>query len=356
MVVSGEEAEAEAVAKNTKNPMDGAGGVENAVSIVKGIQNGDWDTVGLSAVGAGVDAVSLAANPLGTLASWGVGYIIEHVEFIKEPFDALMGNPDEISGMASTWEKIGEELKSVGQEYAQSVRSTTGWEGQAAEAYRNLGGDGAKTIDALAISSTGLKAAVDGAGTVVAAVRGIVRDLIAGAIGEIIAALAKWGIAAVCTAGIALGGAIADAVRIALQWAEKISGWMQKLGTTLKNLWNKLDELGTAATSVRKGVDEFFSGLYKPPEGNLVKVQNQNTPLTAGKVDELAEGATGSGTKLNDAWEGAKAGGSGYKPFARGDIWQPNLDPGPGGGSYKFAYEVVKETAKLDDGKDQEGK
>lgn len=306
-------------------------------------------------MGAAVDTVSLVANPLGTLASWGVGYIIEHVEFIKEPFDALMGNPDAISGMAATWEKIGAELKSVGEEYAQTVRSTTGWEGQAAEAYRRLGGDAAKTVDALSAACAGMKAGVDGAGAVVSAVRGIVRDLIAGAIGEIIAALAKWGIAAVCTAGVALGGAIADAVRIAMQWAEKISGWMEKLGTALKNLWNKLDELGSAATSIRKGVDDFFSGLYTPPEGNLVKTQNQNTRLTAGKADELAEGATGSGSKLKDAWEGAKAGGSGYAPFAKGDIWEPNLNLGPGEGGHKFGYEVVKENAKLDDGKDQEG-
>ncbi|TWG08906.1 WXG100 family type VII secretion target [Saccharopolyspora dendranthemae] len=356
MVVTDSEAEADAVAKNTKNPMDGAGGVENVVSIYKGIENGDWDTVGLSAVGVGVDAVSLATNPLGTLASWGVGYIMEHVEFIKEPFDALMGNPDAISGMASTWGKIGEELKSVGQEYAQTVRNTTGWEGKAAEAYRNLGDGGAKTIDALATASTGLKASVDGVGALVSAVRGIVRDLIAGAIGEIIAALAKWGIAAVCTAGVAIGGAIADAVRIALQWAEKISGWMQKLGTAMKNMWNKLDELGTAATSIRKGVDEFFSGLSTPPEGNLLKLQNKDTPLTAGKVDELAEGATGSGSKLKDAWEGTKAGGSGYQPFAKGDVWQPSMSMGPGAGSYKGAYELDKESAKLDDGNEQEGK
>ncbi|CAM05166.1 hypothetical protein A8924_6329 [Saccharopolyspora erythraea NRRL 2338] len=352
LVVTADETSKESEQKGTANPASGAGGVENVIGTAQAIQNGDWDSAGLNALGVGVDAVGLVADPLGTLASWGVGWLIENVSFLREPFDALMGNPDAIGGMASTWENIGKELKAVSQEYGQAAQGTTEWEGRSGDAYRKLGADTAKTVDALGEACNGMKAAVDGAGVVVGAVRGIVRDLIAGAIGEIIGAVLKWGIAAVCTAGIAAGGLIADAIRIALKWADKISEWMNKLADVLKNLSKHLDKLGSAGKSLRTKVDDFFSGLANPPSGNLVNVRQQPA-LNGAKLDEIGTGAATEGaSRFRNAMDGLKAGGAEYKPFAKGDIWGPQLDMGPDGGRAKTTYEVAKGAAALDDGKD----
>ncbi|MCI2419162.1 hypothetical protein MOQ72_17085 [Saccharopolyspora sp. K220] len=350
--VTAAESAKESEAKGTANPMSGAGGAENLVGTAQAIQNGDWDSAGLNALGLGVDMVGLAADPLGTLASWGVGWLIENVEFIREPFDALMGNPDAISGMASTWENVGKEVKAVAQEYGQTAQATTGWEGKAGDAYRNLGADTSKMLDALGEGCNGVKGAVDGAGVVVGAVRGIVRDMIAGCIGEIIGAVLRWGIAAACTAGIAAGGLIADAIRIALKWADKISEWMNKLADVLKNLSSHLDKLGSAGKSIRTKVDGFFEGLANPPALHAVKVQPKT--ISGQQIDDIASNATTEGaSKLSNAWSGFKAGGAEYKPFASGDL-RPDMvvDMGPDGGASKFGYETVKETAKLDDGAD----
>ncbi|WP_433869734.1 WXG100 family type VII secretion target [Saccharopolyspora sp. CA-218241] len=352
LVVTADESVALTEAKNAANPFSGAGGVENVYGATQALTNGDWDTAGLSALGVGLDAVGFAADPLGSLASWGVGWLIENVSFLREPFDALMGNPDAISGMASTWENIGEELKSVAQGYGQSAQSTTAWEGRSGNAYRALGAETAKTLDAVGETCHGMKAAVEGAGTVVGAVRGIVRDLIAGAIGEIVSAVLKWGIAAACTAGIAAGGLIADAIRIALKWADKISGWMTKLADALKSLSSCLDKLGSAGQSLKTKVDDFFAGLANPPSGNLVNVRTQPA-LSGNHLDSVGTGAQTEGASaFQDAWSGFKAGGAEYKPFTSGEIWSPHLDMGPDGGRAKMTYEVVKETAKLDDGAD----
>src|SRR5690606_41920814 len=56
-------------------------------------------------------------------------------------------------------------------------------------------------------------------------------------------------------------GLVADAVRIALKWADKISEWMNKLSSALKNLSKVLDKFGSAGKSLRTKVDEFFNGL-----------------------------------------------------------------------------------------------
>lgn len=352
MVVTADESTKEADQKGTSNPLSGGGGAENFYGVCQAIDNHDWDSAGLNALGLGVDAVGLVADPLGTLISWGFGWAIENISFLREPFDALMGNPDAIGGMASTWENVGNELKSVGQEYGQAVGGTTGWEGQAGDAYRKLGNDISQKVDQLAAASTSMKSAVDGAGAVVGAVRGIVRDIIAGAIGEIVSCLLKWGIAAACTAGIAAGGAIADAVRIALKWAEKISEWMNKLGTVLHNLWSKLDELGSAATSLRKGIDGFFRNL-----GEMPGVTPGQKVITEQSVTDAARKIAPSTTTGSAAQRGFLAGGAEFKPAFRGDLADPTSGPVSAGwddsGASKFGYEVVKETAKLDDGADE---
>ncbi|MBA8823288.1 hypothetical protein FHX42_000617 [Saccharopolyspora lacisalsi] len=208
-----------------------------------------------------------------------------------------------------------------------------------------------KHIEALAAAGKGMKGAVEGAGTVVGAVRGIVRDLIATAVGDIAAAALRWLAASVATAGIAIGGAIADAVRLALQWADKISGWMKKLGEVLHDLWSNLDKLGSAATSVRKSIDEFFSLLSNPPEGNLTNVGSQKA-LTDQNAADAARHIAPSTTTGSMAKRGFAQGGSEFKPWMKGDLFQPHLQMGPDGGATKLATDTVKETAKLDDGDD----
>ena len=361
LVVTADESAAESVKSNTANPLSGAGGAENVYGIVQSIQNGDWDSAGLNTLGAGVDAVGLAADPLATLASWGVGWLIETVPFLREPFDALAGNPDAISGMASSWENIGKELKETGKEYGQSAQGTTGWEGKAGDTYRKLGADTAKTVDAIGAACDGMQGAVQGAGVVVGAVRGIIRDLIAGAVGEIISIVLKWGLAAACTAGIAAGGMVAEVVQTAITWAGKISGWMNKLADALKGLSKYLDKLGSTGQSLKTKVDDFFTGLANPPSASVVN-PNADKAFDGQKLQSLGEGAQTSGSGFKDAWQGFKSGGAEYKPWAQGDLFKsPTVDMGPQNGANKFGYEAVKETAKLDDGKDelekqQEGK
>ncbi|MFC7342866.1 WXG100 family type VII secretion target [Saccharopolyspora griseoalba] len=345
LLVTADESVAAAENNNTANPASGGGAAESFFTLQQSFENKDWDTFGLNALGAGVDVIGLAADPLGTLISWGFGWAIENISFLREPFDALMGNPDAISGMASTWSNIGQELQKTGDDYAKAARGTTGWEGQAADSYRTLSNDITEKIAALSAAGKSMESAVQGAGAVVSAVRGIVRDIITGAISEIISCLLKWGIATVCTAGVAAGGAIADVIRIALKWADKISEWMKKLGNVLHSLWSKLDELGSAATAMRQGIDRFFRNLGETPglNPNQEKVTWSNVSKAA---DAKIAAAPDSVAPPNP-----------FKPAFKGDLAEPGYSPVTAGwddkGVSKFGFEAAKETAKLDDGSEQ---
>lgn len=70
----------------------GAGFFDSADSAAQAIDRGDW-AEGLLNVGAGgLDMLGLAADPLAGLLSAGAGWVIEHVSFLREPFDALLGS------------------------------------------------------------------------------------------------------------------------------------------------------------------------------------------------------------------------------------------------------------------------
>jgi len=58
----------------------------------------------------GMDAVGVAMDPLGSLAGAGIGWLIEHIGFLKKPLDYLAGDPEEITAKQQTWENIAKAL------------------------------------------------------------------------------------------------------------------------------------------------------------------------------------------------------------------------------------------------------
>src|SRR5690606_827093 len=60
----------------------------------------DWAMDGLA---LGLEGLGFIANPPGALAGSAVGFLIEHLSFLKEPLDDLAGDPDAIFGVAAVW-------------------------------------------------------------------------------------------------------------------------------------------------------------------------------------------------------------------------------------------------------------
>src|SRR5690349_23671139 len=81
----------------------GLGMVEDAAQITNGIQNNSWVDGTLGGVGASLDMLSLAIDPLGTLVAWGVSWLMEHVKPFKDALDWLAGSADQVAAHAATW-------------------------------------------------------------------------------------------------------------------------------------------------------------------------------------------------------------------------------------------------------------
>lgn len=265
---------------------EGAGAVDSVTGTVNAISGGNWAEGLLGGAGAVGDVAEMAADPLAALASAGVGWLMEHVDFLKEPLDAVTGDKAAVDAISESWGNVSEEIREASQELTQAVKKDTeSWEGAASTAYQASSALHAENLQAVATAASGAGTMVDMCGIALGVVRDIIRDLISKAVGELIAAAIEWAAVEAVTLGVATPGMIGDLVRRAVSWANKIAGWTEKITTVFKNAWDKLDELGEGVTKVKdtlsKGASKLESGrqtITADPMGEGISISRPETP------------------------------------------------------------------------------
>lgn len=322
-----------------------ADGIEDFAANIENVfhEGSQVDPAQLAIDGAGMalDAVGFLTDPLGTLASSVVGWLIENVEWIREPFDNLMGDPAAIEAAANTWSNISKHLGDVAGQYKGSMTQIHEWQGQSGKAYR---GHAAQLFDHVknaetAASSVANKIKV--AGCWVGATRALVRDLIAEFVGTLIA----WGAAALASSWFTFGGSVAAFIARAVAKAVEVAGTIAQY---LKKLFAAMDELGSLAKNagnvLRKRTDDL-AGMndFVPPAPrqqspkwdsvtNSMNTKAQNLRVTADRWDE--QGGPLANTRLGRTVDQADArlskgvlDGGNWARAMSGDLGQhrPNL-------------------------------
>ncbi|WP_229071068.1 hypothetical protein [Actinoplanes sp. DH11] len=224
--------------------LSGLGLAGHASDIAAGIRDGSWVDASLGGVGASLESLSLALDPLGTLVSWGVGWLLEHVRPLREALDQLTGDAGQVTAHAATWHNVAAALASAHATYAEDVdRDTAGWASDAGTAYREHAGSQAATMQAIGVAAGGLAAAVEGSGLLVALVREIVRDLIADFVATLAVRLPQWLALEGLTLGIATPAVAAQVAGLVATWADRIQHFLRGLLTSLRRLIPRTDTL-----------------------------------------------------------------------------------------------------------------
>ncbi|WP_162830089.1 DUF6531 domain-containing protein [Amycolatopsis palatopharyngis] len=262
-----------AQAQSTTTGYTGIGIAESAVDLASGISDGSWVAVGLGAVGVGLEVLSMVVDPIGTLASYGVSWLIEHVQPLKEALDWLAGDPPVIQSFSETWANVAAEVSAVAGDLGNEVNTgTAGWSGEAADAYRQASAEQADAIAGAATLSEGISVGVMIMGEVVAAVREIVRDLV----GELVGKLITWALEAAGTLGFATP-------LIAVQATAAISKAINKIADLIRNLVKTISNVSPLIRRVIDKLDEIIQALAKlarkfSPGGGTTPSSTPNTP------------------------------------------------------------------------------
>ncbi|GLZ29287.1 hypothetical protein Lesp02_14770 [Lentzea sp. NBRC 105346] len=238
----------------------GATMVESAIELKSAIEKGDWAATALGAVDVGLTALGMVMDPFGSILAAGVGWLMEHVGPLKEGLNQLAGNPDEIKAHSDTWKNVAKELEAIaGDLTSMSTSDTQGWQGAAGDAYREQAANTANLLTAAKEGADGASGGVKTAGEVVAAVRSLVRDIIAELVGHLI----SWALQVVATLGIGLTWVVPQVV------AE-----VAKVGSQIARLTNRLTQALRALVPLLKRAEDLFGDAAKalrntkPPKGS----------------------------------------------------------------------------------------
>ncbi|GAB1688681.1 hypothetical protein [Krasilnikovia sp. M28-CT-15] len=224
---------------------EGAGIFESACGLVDGMMNGDWLGAGGNAVATGLSLIGAVMDPLQAVFAAGVGWLMEHVSFLREPLDKLMGNPKAIEGHAQSWYNIEKRLYDAVDFFANEVnRSTAAWAAQSAEAYRRLARNHAESLQALGKIADGMSKATTIVGAMVGVVRNTLRDIIAEVVGA-------------CISKAIQAATVVLIPKVAAEVAVLVAKTSAKILTVLKRLFAAIKEMGVATNKMGSLIEEI---------------------------------------------------------------------------------------------------
>lgn len=258
---------------------EGAGVVESVAGFVDtltGESEGEGvDVIDAAIGGAGmvVDLVGSAANPLAAVFSAGVGWLMEHISFIREPLDALLGNPDEINANTHQLKSAALEMKMIAQEHREDVEAMgASWSGASNEAFRSNQDQMADQYEALGKTMDGTAAIYALSGALVCELRAMIFDWIADLIGELIAGA----LIAAASAAVTFGGSIAaycgySATRAGML-ASRMAARLSRLMAAMSRFGMRIARLSERMSGLMKGLEKFADyGDYAKTAYDAVK-------------------------------------------------------------------------------------
>ncbi|MFD3703135.1 DUF6531 domain-containing protein [Nocardia sp. NPDC058658] len=260
--------------------------VSSVTDLSDAISGGSWIEVGLGVVGLAAEAVSLVVDPLGTLAGYGVGWLIEHCQPLQDALDWIAGDPAQIEAYAKTWDNVATRISEVATAQNKAVTTdVTDWTGLTATAYKNAASNTTNLLTAANTAATAAASAIRMAGGIVAAVRETVRDLVAQTVGR----LAVWAAELVFSVGLATPLVAVQATSYIAKTVSTISKLFSKLAKTMDKLKPLLKQLKSAFGDIAKA--------FKKTPSKTSKNADTTSPAAAKNTDPST---TPSSTKPSD--------------------------------------------------------
>lgn len=233
--------------------LSGAGIVESTAEFVQSAANADeWIDLGdvaLNAAAVGLDMLGIIANPVDALGSTAIAFIIEQLAPLRAVLDWTTGDPDSVKNAITSWNDTAVALDAVGNAHRSApARHAPTW--------INGGSDSAQgCIEVMAFRSDQILGAgmaciamaqlTANAGRWIAAARGVIRDIIAAYVWELVQKAAAKLAVAPLTFGASMAEFVVDAMIRLSMALRKIQGVITRVVTRLSEISQSLARLAT---------------------------------------------------------------------------------------------------------------
>lgn len=213
--------------------------------------------VAFDSIGALSATVAAALDPLAALSAAGVGWLLEHLSFLREPLDQLLGDKAAIQANVDATTKLAAEIRQLADDHRNGLGTTDGWSGQSSEAFRASMAKMGHELDALAEAVRTKAKVVAVTGTLVIILRDIIRDAIAQFVGTLISAAIQAVAMLLPTLGASVPIFIGKAIGRAAALAVSITAKIMKLLAALGRNSASVTRLGEIMGKIGKGWDRF---------------------------------------------------------------------------------------------------
>jgi hypothetical protein len=273
---------------------DAAGIFSSSANLIYDGIKGDWTAVLGDLAAFGMDLLGFVTNPLGSLLSAGIGWLIEHIGFLKEGLDLLAGDPDAVNAMATTWSNIAKRMQETSDKYSGTLNTLSGSQGAAIDGYRKAVQDFSNVVAGGASHATSAAQAMTVAASAVGVVRGAVRDAISSFVSNAIIKFAAATALAPVTFGASQAAFIADTVAqgaiTAGKNAKKISKVVKQLEKVAGEAKNSRNMIKGTTKSLEKTVTKYNQDAVKHANKALNTVKKaQAGKLGADDVGKLKD-------------------------------------------------------------------
>jgi hypothetical protein len=291
-------------------PFAGAFLLEDLEALNEAIRNEDWLAEGMASFALALDGVAAVSDPIGTLIAMGLGWVLEHLEPLREWMNDLTGDAGEVAGFAATWHNVEAHMSSSADRLQDSMIVIEDANGVAIGAYRAFQDDVIKHVRGAGEVAGAMAGALEICSTIVKIVHDIVRDALAAVVGSLV----SYALEFVSTLGLATPAIIEQATtRVAsllaplarmitklLKAVRALIELLRKLGpemTKLAELFRRLLREGRTPEPKGKDLDPWRQlPARKPPSVLDPNLQNR---IKAAFIRDSAEEWVGDGTVMD---------------------------------------------------------
>lgn len=223
----------------------------------------DAESEGVTVVGVALNAAGPVVDPVGTVepfgavAHAGVGWLLEHVDVLREPLEALLGDPAEVNANVDSLTRAATQVRQLAREHREDLRTVAEWRGQASDTYRASLRRMAEELESLGTTLDGTAAVVGVSGKLVTTVRGIVFGVVSSLLTELTRTALIAAASAACTFGGSLAAFAGEAGARAATAATDIGERIGRLVDGLNRQTGRLAALADQMSTITDGLDRL---------------------------------------------------------------------------------------------------
>jgi hypothetical protein len=213
-------------------PYAGTRLLENGRALSTAIQNGNWLDGGIAFFDTLSSAAAAAADPIGTIASAGLGWVINLLGPLKSWLEQLAGSEASVSGVASQWTSAGASMRSAGSTLAARTSDLEGLSGATVIAYLRFAQETSRQLTASGDWADSVSSGLTTASGLVARMQSVVKSAISKVLATAIEAMAV----VAASFGLGMGYAIARVVTRVNEMVNKVAKPIVQVLRSVKSL------------------------------------------------------------------------------------------------------------------------